>query len=282
MASIFDMVDTWNEGSTTFTAIKMNVTDTASAAASLLMDLQVGGTSKFSVSKAGDVVGVRGFFFTTPQTVLAGDSFGFGTSKANGLYGVNSSGQLGLLVGTKFYLGNKNNSFEVHTSVSLGWSTTPGSGHPGATESGDLYLRRDAANILAQRNGVNPQAFRLYNTHTDAANYELGSVGWSGNVFSIGTASAGTGNASRTLAFDAGTSAQMQFRFGGGVYLKVANVALFPSTAATNFDLGLAGIGFRNLYLKGSSVVMTGLPTADPAVVGTLWNDGGTVKISAG
>ncbi|MBK8200355.1 MAG: hypothetical protein IPK75_18565 [Acidobacteria bacterium] len=53
MANIYDMADTWNNGATTFTAIKMNVTDTASNAASLLLDLQVGGTSKASVKKDG-------------------------------------------------------------------------------------------------------------------------------------------------------------------------------------------------------------------------------------
>ena len=50
---ILNMVSTWNAGSTTFTGIKANVTDTNSAAASLLMDLQVGAASQFSVSKAG-------------------------------------------------------------------------------------------------------------------------------------------------------------------------------------------------------------------------------------
>ena len=44
---------TWNNAGTTFTALKVNVTDTASAGASLLADLQVGGASKFSVDKAG-------------------------------------------------------------------------------------------------------------------------------------------------------------------------------------------------------------------------------------
>ena len=43
MANIYDMVDTWNDGATTFTAIKMDVNDTASAAGSLLLDLKVGG-----------------------------------------------------------------------------------------------------------------------------------------------------------------------------------------------------------------------------------------------
>lgn len=52
---IYDMVDTWNAGATTFTAVKMNVTDTASAAGSLLMDLQVGGSSRFNVGKTGSL-----------------------------------------------------------------------------------------------------------------------------------------------------------------------------------------------------------------------------------
>lgn len=56
MADVFNMTDTWNAGGTTFTAIKMNVTDTASAAASLLLDMQVGGASKLSVSKGGSLV----------------------------------------------------------------------------------------------------------------------------------------------------------------------------------------------------------------------------------
>ena len=47
---------TWNAGGVTFTGWKLNVTDTASAAASLLMDLQVATASKFSVNKSGVVV----------------------------------------------------------------------------------------------------------------------------------------------------------------------------------------------------------------------------------
>jgi hypothetical protein len=52
---IYSMTDTWNAGGTTFDAIKMNVTDTASAAGSLLANLQVGGTSRFSVAKGGNI-----------------------------------------------------------------------------------------------------------------------------------------------------------------------------------------------------------------------------------
>ena len=50
-----DLAQTWNAGSTVFTALKMNVTDTASSASSLLMDLQVGGVSRAYISKGGYV-----------------------------------------------------------------------------------------------------------------------------------------------------------------------------------------------------------------------------------
>lgn len=52
---IHQMAQTWNTADA-LTAIRMNVTDTASGAASLLLDLLVGGSSKFKVGKAGDTV----------------------------------------------------------------------------------------------------------------------------------------------------------------------------------------------------------------------------------
>ena len=53
MAYIYDLTDTWSAGGTAFNAIKMNVTDSASAAGSKLITLQTNGTEHFSVSKAG-------------------------------------------------------------------------------------------------------------------------------------------------------------------------------------------------------------------------------------
>ena len=55
MANIYDMTDTWNNGATTFTAIKMDVSDSASAANSLLLDLKVDGVTKASIDKAGNL-----------------------------------------------------------------------------------------------------------------------------------------------------------------------------------------------------------------------------------
>ena len=57
MANIYNMTDTWTDGST-LTSIKMNVTDTSSAADSKLLDLQVGGSSKLTVGKDGAITAV--------------------------------------------------------------------------------------------------------------------------------------------------------------------------------------------------------------------------------
>lgn len=50
---IIDAAQTWNNAAVTFTALKLNVTNTASASGSLLMDLQVGGTSYARLQKNG-------------------------------------------------------------------------------------------------------------------------------------------------------------------------------------------------------------------------------------
>ena len=55
---VLNATQTWNNAATTFTGVKLNVTDTASNAASLLMDLQTGGgspLSAFNVKKKGTI-----------------------------------------------------------------------------------------------------------------------------------------------------------------------------------------------------------------------------------
>ena len=53
--TVLNIASTWNNGSNKFDAIKVNVTNTASAATSLLMDLQVGGATKFKVGLDGTI-----------------------------------------------------------------------------------------------------------------------------------------------------------------------------------------------------------------------------------
>ena len=166
--SIVDLAGTWNTTGTP-TALKLNVTDTASNAASLLMDLQVGGTSRVSVAKSGTML------FNSSAEIVHGGT------------GASSNLKIGY---EEIALGG---------SCMVGWGTTPN-----ATK--DVQLRRDAAATLAQRNGTNAQTFRIYNT-TDSGitNYERGFVGWTSNQFRIGTEKGGTGSA-RSVTIDAGAS----------------------------------------------------------------------------
>lgn len=56
MAYIYNFTDTWTDGATTYAGIGLDVTDTASAAGSSLMSLNVGGSNKFKITKAGRIV----------------------------------------------------------------------------------------------------------------------------------------------------------------------------------------------------------------------------------
>lgn len=61
---VISATQTWNDGGVTFTGWKLNVTNTASAAASLLVDLQIGGSSRFSIRADG--------LLTTASGITAG------------------------------------------------------------------------------------------------------------------------------------------------------------------------------------------------------------------
>ena len=61
-------------------------------------------------------------------------------------------------------------------------------------------LVADAANILAQRNSLSTQEFRVENTFTSATNREYGKLGWTSNVFRVGTVKGSGGGTARALA----------------------------------------------------------------------------------
>ena len=143
---------TWNDAAVAFTAFKVNATSTASLTGSLLLDLQVGGVSKFSVDKFG-IVTAAGSFRQTPT----GAGISVSANGASlGLYSNNS--EIGYCNGTTFILNN---------AVTFGWSATSAS-----SGSYDTVLLRDgAANTLALRNGTNAQTFNVYGTWSSASVY---------------------------------------------------------------------------------------------------------------
>lgn len=125
-----------------------------------------------------------------------------------------------------------------------------------ATATADVILLRDAAaGVLALRNSTNAQTFRVYNTYTDASNFERAEVQWSGNLFQVNTTAAGSGTA-RDIYIHSGGNL-----FTGGLngYWRFdTNSHFFPGSADNALDLGVVTTNrVRTAYIA-TSVVLQG------------------------
>lgn len=163
-ANIYDLADTWNDGGTTFTAIKMDVTDTASASGSLLMDLLVDSSTLFSISAAGNIS--LGADVAAPGTrTLSMPSVTGVADTAGADFTIEGSQGTG-----------------TGTGGSIIFKVAP-AGTSGTAQNG---LERFVE--FTQSRSLN-----VYNTYTDASNYERGFMKWNSNVLEIGTEAAGSG-----------------------------------------------------------------------------------------
>jgi len=385
-APVLNLAQTWSNAAVTFKGVVVNATDTTSAAASLLIDLQITGTSKFSVKKDGSVstgiwqgtaVGVAyggtgqttasaGFNALSPVTTTGDLIVGNGTNSSTRL-GIGSTSQVLTVVGgtaawatpasggvSTITFGSTGLTPSTATSGAVtvagtlavasggtGLTTTPANGaldigngtgftrttltagsgititngagsisiaaSGGGTVTsvsvttangvsgtvatatttpaisltlgditptsvalnGDAFLVRDAANILAQRNSTTSQAFRVYNTYTDASNYERGVFDWktTANTLTIGVQKAGTGVA-RALSFvDAGGAERLKITGGTGI-VTVAGVEISTSSSIAVFSAETAGYTFRYISGANSDMIIrfTGITSSFPAL----------------
>ncbi len=366
--TIDNMVATWNNGATTFTALKFNITDTASNASSLLMDLQVGGVSQVSVRKdgyllvsstaglkaqGGSILNFYSSSLSSPslvntstslrlrsdtgsymigafddavisrraaanlrfgaadaaapvaqtlsvQSVVAGTtntagtaltitgSQGTGTGVGGSIifqvapagstgtaqnalanylvinptkggttstgsnvtlelaadrngaeqtgFGTPYSGQLFCYAQGRPISRSLNGMFQVPPTAEIGWNSAAD-----FLGNSDVRLFRDAANTLALRNGANAQGFNIYNTYTDASNYELGRLLWSGNSLLIQTLSAGTGSV-RSIIVQSGS---------GNLFLSNTH---FLFSIDNDKDIGASGANRPRRVYVGSDI----------------------------
>lgn len=196
--SILNLNQTWNTSGTP-TAIKLNVTNTASAATSNLLDLQVDTVSKFKVDKSG-VTSMGGLTITdaTPQYQIKN---AIGIAGFNFFYSNEARAQI-----SDYGLNFTNYGI-------ISWASSSSS----HASSRDLYLFRDTAATLAQRNGANPQAFRLYNTYTSSTNFERLNLRWDTNVVKIGTEKGSAGGVARDLVFETDATGRMTIAASGDI-----------------------------------------------------------------
>lgn len=144
-----------------------------------------------------------------------------------------------------------------------------------ATRWFTLYNENPTSNTLALRFGVEPQALRIYNTRTDASNYERAMMSWkaSSNVFQIGTEAAGTGSV-RNIAVTGGnvgigtTSPNKTLSVSGTA--EIVSRTLVGGTGTPSATLQVSG----SLLLAGSDST-----TCNGAYVGILRREPVTGRI---
>lgn len=215
--NIFDMADEWNDANETFTAIKMDVTDTASGGDSKILDLLVGGSSVIAVTKDG-------VFRAGDAPAFQSGTIEFGLSGNNTFFHFRNSRVSSEAFSLhSFFQSGPGNAVRVSIGHNVPLVFVSGSS---STSNASLALVRDSDGALAQRFFQVSQKSRLYNTFTDSSNFERLAIQWNSNVAEIKPEAGGTGSA-------------------------------------------------RKLHISG-------LPTSDPEIEGVLWNDAGTVKVSAG
>jgi len=274
---------TTNKAAGNDTGLLINQTDTASPGTSLLADFQVGGTSKFKVFNSGNLQ------IPNNATIYGDSSDGIQITEA-GMNVVRNN--------APFIVANLPNKegLILASNVSLQWDNGTASNVNG---SSDLFLHRDAANTLALRNSTNAQTFNVYNTYTDASNYERGFVKWDTNVLKIGNEEAGTGTA-RDVWLVSGTNVYGIGGQAGNPSLKIqGSTTGYPQMSFLQGTTSRCRIQYSHalgeMYVDqasnfnfaipleaSSTVVFSNLPTSDPTNAGQLWNDSGTLKVSAG
>jgi len=188
---LVDMSQTWNAGGVAFTGIRANYTVTAAANTSALIDLQVGGTSKFKVLANSATAGT--------QIVFSGNGASTTVTQAGAEVAINN----GFSATLRFVLGNTSTGI-VGQGLPLMFGNY---GNTPFTFSRDVnstpvsvVFAIDAANVWSQRNGTNAQTLNVFGTYTDASNYRrLAFASTTAGVFSILPEGAGTGASGNVL-----------------------------------------------------------------------------------
>ena len=108
---------------------------------------------------------------------------------------------------------------------------------------GDLFLWRDAANTLAQRNGTNAQQFNLYNTYTSGASYTRLEAIWSANQVYIQTRDTGAQGSDLILGSTSNAAAGSVFFRTGGTnrWQTVYNTGHLLAVVDDTYDIGASG-----------------------------------------
>ena len=224
----------WNDSTKLFTGVLIDITNNGSSNNSNYLNIKENGTNVFTVRRST----------ASSFTDLLSPQYGF-------RFGTNA-GTIG------FTLRPQVNLAGFSTNTSLAW------GSDVANLSYDLVVLRDAANIFAQRNGLNAQQFRVYN-YTGTNSGEFGVFGWQAT---------GTGNAPNALVIGAQASQSGTVR---DVVLNAKNT-IIPTG---NLYIGTPNSGTSRIYLAnpGSANYYQITPNTNNMSIG--YSAGTTISIDS-
>jgi trimeric autotransporter adhesin len=251
---IHSLTDIWNGGSTTFYAIRMNVTDTASASDSKLIDLQVGGVTQFNVGKNGNVVATGNY------------------TGVNGVF----SGTLAV-TGNATFTGAVNGT-TIPTSATLVTTTRQVATGTGLSGGGNLSADRTialantavAAGSYGSASAVGTFTVDAQGRLTAAASTTIAIAGTAITSGTVADARLPTSQAGKTFTsatqFASGTATLPGVTFSGDTNTGVWRPAADTLAASTNGSerlridsTGLVGIGTNNpsagLHISGSTAL---------------------------
>jgi hypothetical protein len=253
---VLNLSQTWNDGAggtVTFTGLRFNATDTASASGSLLLDLQVGGVSKANITKGGR------FYSDVDTSAVAAVSYALKTGVTTGFGGYYDSPAL-ISNGAERLWANSGGVF-VTTNTKL-WLPTS----TFISFNDDLILRRAAAATLqlgaADAAAPVAQTFKVQSV-------VAGTTNTAGTNFTIqGSAGTGTG-AGGSIIFQvapAGSSGSSQNAYVTAMGLN----AVAGSSPYAIFEVGAAS-GYNGVQIRTGGYTGGACFVGDTPTQGTVF-----------
>jgi hypothetical protein len=280
-----------------------------------LVDLQVNGTSVLSINSSGSIISGR-------PGVAGGNSFRTYTDNGGRIasfYRAVDGIEISYIDNSGVYVGQvRLNDIQLSRTITPATGTLRLASCVGIDIGSRTYLYAENLNILSVMQGANSQTFRVHNTYTSATSYELGKAAWERSTSDAvvtgsisGTTLTATAVSSGTLAVGqiiTGTNVVNGTRItapgtgigGPGTYTVSQSQTVSSTTitggapafrvgtekgsgGGTARDMEFQTDGTTRITLKaGGAILFSGLPTSNPAVAGQLWNNAGTLAISAG
>ena len=228
----------WNNASIAFNAINLEITNTASAAASNFIKCQLpSGTTLFKVDKSGFIYGPGAGYIKMTGSAFAMAPAGTvrGGMDASGGFGVSSGGWIGF------------------SSLS---AADPSSGL-----SADVVLKRGGAGILQLKNNTSPQTLHIFGTESGGGtDYERLSLSYNGSAFLIQNEAGGTGLAREVVL---NSTSALRFQFSGGTKCIIGS-------GSTQFYQPVSSTAsiISSTWLRPGSYTVAGVPSAASAGAG--------------